>query len=143
MLASRLTRKARINDALVERVAHFVAWALVGYLYFRFWDAFAQHYTYGPGRTEGFELLTSGPLSFNFWVLEMLLGTLVPMVMLLTPYTRQQSFLEDGCPGPGRHRRDRLSLGHQSVRLAGGHVVPARSAVRGLRRPTRPRLLKS
>jgi Ni/Fe-hydrogenase subunit HybB-like protein len=92
LLASRLTRRARINDALVERVSHFVAWALVGYLYFRFWDAFAQHYTYGPGRTEGFELLTSGPLSFNFWVLEMLLGSLVPMVMLLTPYTRQRPF---------------------------------------------------
>lgn len=92
LLASRLTRKARINDALVERVSRFVAWALVGYLYFRFWDAFAQHYTYGPGRTEGFELMTSGPLSFNFWVLEMVLGILIPMVMLLTPYTRRSPF---------------------------------------------------
>lgn len=92
MLASRLTRKARVNDALIEKVAQFVAWALVGYLYFRFWDALAQHYTYDPGRTEGFELLTGGPLSFSFWILEMLLGTLVPMVMLLTPYTRRHPF---------------------------------------------------
>jgi Ni/Fe-hydrogenase subunit HybB-like protein len=92
MLSARLTRRARINDLLVERVAHFVAWALVGYLYFRFWDVFAQHYTYEPGRTEGMALLTGGPLSFNFWVLEMLLGALVPMVMLLTPYTRRHPF---------------------------------------------------
>lgn len=92
MLASRLTPRAKVNDQLVERVAHFVAWALVGYLYFRFWDALAQHYTYDPGRTEGFELLTSGPLSFNFWVLEMILGALVPMVMLLTSYTRRHPF---------------------------------------------------
>jgi molybdopterin-containing oxidoreductase family membrane subunit len=92
MLSSRLTPRARINDLLVERVAHFVAWALVGYLYFRFWDAFAQHYTYEPGRSEGLELLTAGPLSFNFWVLEMLLGAAVPMVMLLTPYTRRHPF---------------------------------------------------
>jgi Ni/Fe-hydrogenase subunit HybB-like protein len=92
ILASRLTRKARINDALIERLSQFVAWALVGYLYFRFWDALAQHYTYDPGRTEGFELLTGGPLSFNFWVLEMILGALVPMVMLLTPYTRKHPF---------------------------------------------------
>jgi molybdopterin-containing oxidoreductase family membrane subunit len=69
-----------------------VAWALVGYLYFRFWDALAQHYTYDPGRTEGFELFTSGSLSFNFWVLEMILGALVPMIMLLTPYTRRHPF---------------------------------------------------
>ncbi|MFH1183729.1 MAG: NrfD/PsrC family molybdoenzyme membrane anchor subunit [Chloroflexota bacterium] len=92
MLSARLTRRARINDLLVERVAHFVAWAMVAYAYFRFWDVFAQHYTYDPGRTEGLELLLSGPLSFNFWVLEMLLGALVPMVMLLTPYARRHPF---------------------------------------------------
>jgi Ni/Fe-hydrogenase subunit HybB-like protein len=92
MLTARLTPKAKINDALIERVAHFVAWALVGYLYVRFWDALAQHYTYEPGRTEGLELMTSGPLSFNFWIVEMLLGTLIPMIMLLTPYTRRHSF---------------------------------------------------
>jgi len=92
MLSARLTRRARINDILIERVAHFVAWALVGYLYFRFWDVFAQHYTFEPGRTEGMALLTGGPLSFNFWVLEMLLGAAIPMVMLLTPYTRRHPF---------------------------------------------------
>ena len=92
MLSSRLTPKALVNDALLERLSHFVAWALVGYVYFRFWDALAQHYTYDPGRTEGFALLSSGPLSFNFWVLEMILGSLVPMVLLLTPYTRRDRF---------------------------------------------------
>jgi Ni/Fe-hydrogenase subunit HybB-like protein len=92
MLASRLTPKAKVNDFLLERLSHFVAWALVAYLYFRFWDVFAQHYTYDPGGTEGLELLTGGPLSFNFWILEMLLGALAPMVLLLTPYTRQNRF---------------------------------------------------
>lgn len=92
MLAARVTPKARINNLLTERVAYAVAWGLVGYLYFRFWDVFAQHYTYSPGRTEGLELLTAGPLSFNFWILELLLGTLIPMIMLLTPYTRRNPF---------------------------------------------------
>jgi Ni/Fe-hydrogenase subunit HybB-like protein len=92
MLSARLTSRARTNDLLVERVAGFLAWALVGYLYFRFWDIFAQHYTYDPGRTEGLGLLTTGPLSFNFWILEMVLGALVPAVMLLHPRTRQHPF---------------------------------------------------
>jgi molybdopterin-containing oxidoreductase family membrane subunit len=92
MLSARLTRRARTNDALLERVARFLGWALVGYLYFRFWDVLAQHYTYDPGRTEGMALLTGGPLSFNFWVLEMVLGALVPAVMLLYPRTRQHQF---------------------------------------------------
>lgn len=92
MLSARLTSRARTNDVLIERVARFLAWALVGYIYFRLWDVFAQHYTYEPGRTEGMELLTAGPLSFNFWVLEIVLGALVPMVMLLHPRTRQHPF---------------------------------------------------
>jgi Ni/Fe-hydrogenase subunit HybB-like protein len=92
MLATRLTSKAKTNDALIERVSYFVAWALAGYLYFRFWDALSQHYTYEPGRTEGLELMTGGPLSFNFWVIELLLGTLIPMILLLTPRTRKHPF---------------------------------------------------
>ncbi|SRR5581483_4487288 len=92
MLSARLTSKARINDGLIERVSYFVAWALVGYLYFRFWDTLAQNYTYQPGRTEGLQLVTSGPLAFNFWFGEILLGTLVPMILLLTHATRRHPF---------------------------------------------------
>ncbi len=92
MLAARLTPKARINDALVERAAQFVAYLLIGYLYFRLWDTLAMTYTYAPGRTEGLRLLTNGPLSFNFWIGEMLLGTLIPMILLLYRPTRLHPF---------------------------------------------------
>ena len=92
MVASRLTPRAKVNDALIERVAYFVAWALVGYLFFRFWDVWAQNYTYEPGRTEGLQLIISGTLSFNFWVGEMILGTVVPMILLLKSYTRKHPF---------------------------------------------------
>jgi Ni/Fe-hydrogenase subunit HybB-like protein len=92
MLASRLTKKAKINDSLVERVAQFVAYLLIGAFYFRFWDALAQTYTYDPGRTEGLLYLTKGPFAFNFWVLEMFFGLLVPMVLLLYRPTRTNRF---------------------------------------------------
>lgn len=92
MLSARLTPRAKINDALLERLAHFVGWALVPYLYFRAWDWLAMTYTHQPGRTEGLELLTKGPLSFNFWVGEILLGALVPMILLLRQHTRQNRF---------------------------------------------------
>src|SRR3972149_6449192 len=68
MLSARLTSKAKVNDALIERAAHFVGYLMVAYLYWRFWDWLAQTYTYEPGRTEGFEILTQGALSFNFWI---------------------------------------------------------------------------
>jgi menaquinone reductase, integral membrane subunit len=92
MLASRLTPKAKINDALIERVAQFVGYLLIGYFYFRAWDALSTTYTYDPGRTEGLRLLTTGPLAFNFWIGEMLLGMIVPMILLLHKPTRMNRF---------------------------------------------------
>lgn len=89
MLAARLTTKARLNDQILERLSLFIGWVLVVYLYFRFWDAFAMTYTYLPGRTEGLSVLTGGALSFNFWIGEILLGAVIPMVLLLTPRLRR------------------------------------------------------
>jgi Ni/Fe-hydrogenase subunit HybB-like protein len=92
MLASRLTNKAKVNDALIERVAHFVGYLLIGYFYFRAWDALSTTYTYDPGRSEGLHFLTKGPFAFNFWVVEMLLGMIVPMILLLYKPTRLNRF---------------------------------------------------
>jgi Ni/Fe-hydrogenase subunit HybB-like protein len=92
MLASRLTKKARTNDILIERVAQFVGYLLIGYFYFRAWDALSVTYAYDPGRSEGLNLITKGPLAFNFWIVEMLLGMIVPMILLLYKPTRMNRF---------------------------------------------------
>src|SRR5512147_1960395 len=92
MLASRLTAKAKVNDALIERVAQFVGYLLIGYFYFRAWDALSVTYAYGPGRSEGLQLITKGPLAFNFWIVEMLLGMIVPMILFLYKPTRMNRF---------------------------------------------------
>ncbi len=88
MLSARLTRRAHVDDRILDRVSQIIGWILVLYLYFRFWDTLAMTYTYQPGRTEGLSLLTSGALSFNFWVGEIVLGILVPMVILINKRTR-------------------------------------------------------
>lgn len=90
MLAARLTPRARVDDHLLDKLAHFVGWVLIGYLYFRFWDAFSMTYTYEPGRTEGLNLLTQGPLSFNFWVGEILVGAMIPIFLLHNARLRRQ-----------------------------------------------------
>ena len=92
MLSARLTSKAKVNDILIERVAQFLGYMMIGYLYFRFWDWLAQTYTYEPGRTEAFELLTKGTLSFNFWFGEMIFGALLPTFILLYKPTRLSPF---------------------------------------------------
>jgi Ni/Fe-hydrogenase subunit HybB-like protein len=93
MLAARFSREARVDDNLLEKLSHVIGWALAGYLYFRFWYAFSMTYTYEPGRTEGLALLTKGPLMFNFWLGEIILGALVPMVILLKKNWRVKPWL--------------------------------------------------
>ena len=92
MLSSQLTPRAKVNDALIERLSRFVGWLLIGYFYFRAWDALSTSYTYDPGRSEGLHLLTKGPLAFNFWIGEMLLGIIVPMTLLLYTPARVNRF---------------------------------------------------
>jgi Ni/Fe-hydrogenase subunit HybB-like protein len=89
MLSARLSNRAKVKDELIERLAFVVGWIMLGYLYFRFWDAFSMTYTYEPGRTEGLGLLTQGPLAFNFWIGEIILGAVVPIVLLLYGKTRR------------------------------------------------------
>lgn len=88
-VASHLTKAAVVDRELLDDVSHKIGWVLVAYLYVRVWDLLAQLYTYTPGRTEGLNLLFSGPLSINFWVGEIGLGIIFPMVILLTARFRR------------------------------------------------------
>jgi Ni/Fe-hydrogenase subunit HybB-like protein len=42
MLAAYFSKKANINDRILEKLSHFIGWGLVGYLYFRFWYTFSM-----------------------------------------------------------------------------------------------------
>jgi Ni/Fe-hydrogenase subunit HybB-like protein len=82
MLSARLSPSIKVDDDLMQKLAQFIGWVMVGYLYFRFWDAFAMTYTYAPGKTEGLRVITRGALSFNFWAGEILLGAVIPIILL-------------------------------------------------------------
>lgn len=89
-VAALLSEKANVRDDILNKVSQAIGWMLFGYLYLRFWDTLGMEYTLEPGRTEGLHLLTSGALSFNFWVGELLLGILVPAVILVSARLRRQ-----------------------------------------------------
>jgi molybdopterin-containing oxidoreductase family membrane subunit len=78
----------------MDRLANFIGWVLVAYLYFRFWDALSMSYTYEPGRTESLRLLTRGGLAFNFWAGEILMGIVIPAILLLVPRFRRHALLQ-------------------------------------------------
>lgn len=88
-VSGRLSSRAKIDESLLEPITRFIGWGLVGYVYFRFWDALSMSYTYEPGRSEALNLLTRGPLAFNFLVGEMLLGAVIPAILLLVPRFRR------------------------------------------------------
>lgn len=93
MLSSRVSAKARINDQIIDKLTYALGWGLMGYLYFRFWDTFSLTYNYQPGRSESLTMLTSGALSFNFWILEIALGTVFPIFVFLREKWRQNQRL--------------------------------------------------
>ncbi|NIM92722.1 MAG: hypothetical protein GTO18_03270 [Anaerolineales bacterium] len=92
-LSGRLSSKIRINEQWLDQISSFIGWVLIGYLYFRFWDALSMTYTYLPGRNEGLDLLTRGPLSFNFWAGEIVLGAIIPIIILRSKRLRENWLL--------------------------------------------------
>jgi molybdopterin-containing oxidoreductase family membrane subunit len=75
---------------VLDKVARLIGWALVVYLYMRFWDMLSVSYTYSPARTEATQMLTGGLLAFNFWIGEIVLGIAVPIILLLLPPFRSR-----------------------------------------------------
>ena len=94
-ISARLTPSlATVNEEHLDQIAKFIGFVLIGLLYLRFWDALSMSYTYEPARTEGLRMLTKGQLSFNFWVGEIFLGIIIPMIILLSSRLRQKQGLQ-------------------------------------------------
>lgn len=89
-LAAALSERANVRDDILDKVSQAIGWMLLGYLYLRFWDTLGMEYTLEPGRTEGLHILTTGALSFNFWIGEILLGILIPAIILVNGRLRRQ-----------------------------------------------------
>lgn len=91
--AAAVTSRAYVDNWRLDKVSHFIGWVLVALLYLRVWDTLSMVYTHQPGRTEAFHMLTGGQFAFNFWVLEMFLGIVVPLVILLSARLRNRPAL--------------------------------------------------
>ena len=90
LIVSKLRGRELIRKELLWKVATFSGFALLVYLYMRFWDYLAMDYSYLPGRAESMELLTGGLLAPNFWIGEIFLGGLIPLLILFNDKLRKQ-----------------------------------------------------
>ncbi len=93
-VTSRITPRAKIKPELLNTVAKYVGWVLVVYLFLRVWDLIFLSYNVGTTGGETWIYLTQGPLAINFWVGELLIGIILPMIILLVPSWRKNPRLQ-------------------------------------------------
>lgn len=90
-VAARITPKAKIKPDLLNTIAKFVGWLIVSYFFLRVWDML--YLSYNP-RGESLMYLTQGPLAINFWLGELLIGIVIPMIIFLVPAWRKDPRLQ-------------------------------------------------
>jgi len=82
-----ITGKRKISHVILRTIARFSGFALMIYGYVKFWDLAALTY-YGntPAVSQSLFILNQQtPYNFTFWVFEVLLGIVVPVIIFLVP----------------------------------------------------------
>ena len=94
-----VTGKAKVPNDVLRAIARFSGFALMVYGYIRFWDLAADTY-YGrtPSVSEAINLLSQQtPYNFSFWVFEIILGIILPVILFLSPrFNRNPGYLVIG-----------------------------------------------
>jgi Ni/Fe-hydrogenase subunit HybB-like protein len=92
LLTERITHRQLITRKLCQEVSRFIAFTLLAYLYLKLWDWAATSYYSHPTATvevlNRLELTT--PFNQSFWILEVLLGIVLPVFVLLSKALRRR-----------------------------------------------------
>ena len=90
-----ITRKRAIAHSILFTISRFSGLALLVYGYLRFWDMMAVAY-YGrtPSVMDAMSMLRENtPYNFAFWVFEIIIGIIIPVIFFLAPqFNRRQGF---------------------------------------------------
>ncbi len=91
MIVRELTNREVITGVLKREIARIIGFVLLAYLYLKLWDwAATSYYSHAPGSTNALaRLQLTTPYSQTFWVVEVLLGALIPAIILLVPKLRR------------------------------------------------------
>jgi Ni/Fe-hydrogenase subunit HybB-like protein len=90
-----VARKRQIGKQTREALAMFGGLTTLAYLYLNMWDYLAtRYYSHLPARIENIALLNRfAPYGTSFWLVEVLIGAVIPAVILLAPVLRKQDGL--------------------------------------------------
>jgi Ni/Fe-hydrogenase subunit HybB-like protein len=95
LVVERLSGRELIDSYLRRDIARLAAFTLLAYLYLKLWDwAATSYYSQAPGTADALaRLQATTPYSQSFWIIEIFLGIVVPVVILLYPPLRKQTGL--------------------------------------------------
>jgi molybdopterin-containing oxidoreductase family membrane subunit len=90
-----LIRERKINQTIRNQLALFGGMMTVAYLYLNLWDYLAtNYYSHLPARVDDIALLNRfAPYGTSFWLVEILIGAVIPAAILLIPWTRKRDVL--------------------------------------------------
>jgi len=82
-----ITQKRTVPHDALRIIARFSAFALLVYLYIKLWDlAAVSYYGRSPAVISGMDFLQQiTPYGFGFWVGEIIIGVIIPVMLFLTP----------------------------------------------------------
>jgi Ni/Fe-hydrogenase subunit HybB-like protein len=92
VLYENFVRQRQINTRTRTALSLFAGLTLLAYLYLTLWDYLAtNYYSHLPARVESIDLLNRfAPYGTSFWVVEVLMGLIIPAIILLTPALRRR-----------------------------------------------------
>ncbi len=86
------TKRATVPHDVLRAIARFSGFGLLAYLYIKIWDLMAvTYYGRSPQVNQGFAMLNEQtPYGFGFWVVEIIIGIVIPAIFFLTPRFNRQ-----------------------------------------------------
>ncbi len=94
-----LTGKKTVAHDVLRTIARFSGFGLLAYAYIKFWDlAAVTYYGRSPQVNQAFAMLNEQtPYGFGFWVVEVIIGIVIPVILFLSPrFNRKPIYLVVG-----------------------------------------------
>ncbi len=98
-IAEWVRGRPTVAHDILRTIARFSGFGLLLYAYIKLWDLLAvSYYGRSPQVNQAFAVLNEQtPYGFGFWVVEIIIGILIPAIFFLTPrFNRRPAFLVAG-----------------------------------------------
>lgn len=96
ILVGKLKNEFLIDRQLQFDISRIAGYTLLAYMYLKIWDwAATSYYSHSPGATEALARLeATTPYTQTFWLLEVILGGVIPIIILLyRPFRRNDRYV--------------------------------------------------